>query len=155
MLDALRSGIVSEIEKYSDLTLPTVDVDSIVDELYDNVEQELEENISEVEDTELKSLLKIFGLDFKDYATEIALLKEEHPDIDNTVLARKLAAQIETSSQSLKSIKAKEATSESKVVPFNKWSKLAHDDLRYIHSQSKTTSELHKSLVEKGLIIKV
>ncbi|AFS39192.1 AAA family ATPase [Alteromonas macleodii] len=155
MLDALRSGRVSEIEKYSDLTLPTVDVDSIVEELYENVEQELEENISEVEDTELKSLLKIFGLDFKDYATEIALLKDEYPDIDNTVLARKLAAQIETSSQSLKSIRAKEATSESKVVPFRKWSKLAHDDLRYIHSQSKTTSELHKSLVEKDLIIKV
>ncbi|MEL7287173.1 MAG: hypothetical protein AAGJ57_06740, partial [Pseudomonadota bacterium] len=38
MLDALRSGIVSEIEKYSDLTLPTVDVDSIVEELYENVE---------------------------------------------------------------------------------------------------------------------
>ena len=130
MLDALRSGNVSEIEKYSDLTLPTVDVDSIVEELYENVEQELEENISEVKDTELKSLLKIFGLDFKDYATEIALLKDEHPYIDNTVLARKLAAQIETSSQSLKSIRAKEATSESKVVPFNKWSKLAHDDLR-------------------------
>ncbi len=90
----------------------------------------------EPKENELKSLLEFFKLDYKEHITEIALLKEEHPDIDNVTLVRKLIAEIDASEVSLKRVKRNEKNTKTNVISFSKWAKLDHDDLRYIWSQS-------------------
>ena len=44
----------------------------------------------EPEENELKSLLEFFKLDYKEHVSEIALLKDEYPDIDNVKPCKKV-----------------------------------------------------------------
>ncbi|WP_228258784.1 hypothetical protein [Acinetobacter sp. ANC 5045] len=37
----------------------------------------------------------------------------------------------------------------------NQWDTLSQDDLRFIHSQLLTEKDLHKSLLEKNLILEI
>ena len=152
MLDALRSGNIAEIQKYSDLTMPKVDVDKIASKMPQSIENDFIEDHNEAVESELQLLLGMFKLDYKEYITEIANLKEEYPGIDSPALTRKLIAEIDASKASLKSIKAKQLKPKTNVIPFSKWNKLDHDDLRYIHSNSKTESEMHRNLVEAAFI---
>jgi len=152
MLDALRSGNVAEIQKYSDLTMPKVDIDEVASNMPQSIEVDNIEDQSEAVESELQLLLLMFKLDYKAYLTEIASLKQDYPDIDNPALVRKLISEIDASAASLKSIKKKELKPKTNVISYSKWNKLDHDDLRYIHSNSKTESEMHANLVEAGLI---
>jgi hypothetical protein len=152
MLDALRSGNVEQIARYSDLTVPEVDIPQIASNVAHPIDDEDLESENVPIDSELQLLLKFFKIDYKQHTTEIALLREEHPDIDETTLAKKLIAEIEASTKGLKAIKAKEQGPKTNVIPYSKWGKLDHDDLRYIHSQSHTESEMHTNLVKNGLI---
>ncbi|MCW8093218.1 ATP-binding protein [Alteromonas sp. ASW11-130] len=152
MLGALRSCNISQIEKYSDLTLPKVDIEKIVSGMPQRLDNEPVSDSTEPEDSELKLLLQVFKLDYKEHITEIALLKDEFPGIDDMTLARKLIAQVEASSRNIQSIKVKEKGKKPDIIPLSKWNKLDHDDLRYILSQSKTESEMHSNLVNMGLI---
>ncbi len=151
MLEALRSGNLTQIGKYSDLTLPKVDIEQIASNvakpLIDDSESEAKHT-----DSELQALLNLFSIDYKEYATEIAYLRQDYPDIDNRTLVMKLIAQIETNVSSAKSIKSKQQKPKSNVIPYSQWNKLNHDDLRYILSQSKTESEMHANLKRRGLI---
>ena|GEM_PF-2252818 len=152
MLEALRSGNLTQIGKYSDLTLPKVDIE----QLASNVAQPLMDDSPESEtahtDSELQALLNLFSIDYKEYATEIAYLRKDYPDIDDRTLVMKLIAQIEANVSSAKSIKAKQQKPKSNVIPYSQWNQLNHDDLRYILSQSKTESEMHANLKHQGLI---
>ena len=152
MLDALRSGNEKEILKYSDLLIPTVDIEDVVKNMPQYVEELDISEQREPEENGLKSLLEFFKLDYKEHVSEIALLKDEYPDIDNVSLVRKLIAEVDASKVSLKSVQKKEQKPKTNVVPYGKWSKLDHDDLRYIRSQSNTESEMHSNLVKAGLI---
>jgi type II secretory pathway predicted ATPase ExeA len=152
MLDALRSGKVAEIQKYSDLTMPKLDIDEVANSMPQSIEDDIVEDQSEAVESELQLLLLMFKLDYKAYLTEIASLKQDYPDIDNPALVRKLISEIDASAASLKSIKKKELKPEKNVIPYSKWNKLDHDDLRYIHSNSKTESEMHANLVKASLI---
>ena len=155
MLDALRSGNEKEILKYSDLLIPTVDIEDVVKNMPQYVEELDISEQREPEENGLKSLLEFFKLDYKEHVSEIALLKDEYPDIDNVSLVRKLIAEVDASKVSLKSVQKKEQKPKTNVVPYGKWSKLDHDDLRYIRSQSNTESEMHSNLVKAGLIAAV
>jgi hypothetical protein len=152
MLEALRSGNLVQIEKYSDLTLPKVDIEQIASKVPQSLFEDNPDPEIESKDSELKALLSLFKIDYKQHMTEIAYLREEYPDIDNKTLVMKLIAQIEASVSSVKSIKAKEQKPKTNVIPYSQWNKLNHDDLRYILSQSKTESEMHANLKRQGLI---
>jgi hypothetical protein len=155
MLDALRSGNFAEIQKYSDLTMPKVDIDKVASNMPHSMEVVNIEDTSETIESELQLLLLMFKLEYKEHVTEIANLKEEYPDIDNPALVRKLMSEIDASAASLKSIKKKELKPKANVIPHSKWNKLDHDDLRYIYSQSKTESEMHANLQQRGLIASI
>jgi hypothetical protein len=155
MLEALRSGNFAEIQKYSDLTMPKVDIDKVASNMPHSMEVVNIEDTSETIESELQLLLLMFKLEYKEHVTEIANLKEEYPDIDNPALVRKLMSEIDASAASLKSIKKKELKPKANVIPHSKWNKLDHDDLRYIYSQSKTESEMHANLQQRGLIASI
>lgn len=153
MLDALRSGNQHEIERYSDLSTPKVDIEDIVSQVPQDVEPQEDMTRSSPEDAELKLLLGVFKLKFSDHVTQIAQLQEEYPDIDNPELVRKLITEIDADNQSIEKLKSKEKQTKTNVIPISKWSQLNHDDLRYIHSQSTTESEMHRNLKKAGIIV--
>ena len=153
MLDALRSGNPVQIAKYSDLTLPKVDIEQVANNMPQSMPLEEEQNAEKKSgDSELELLLSLLDIDYKQHAAQIALLQDEYPDIDSKTIVKRLVAEIEASKSGLKSVEAKQKDSKSNVIAYSQWSKLDHDDLRYIYSQSKTESEMHANLSKRGLI---
>ncbi|GAC31737.1 AAA family ATPase [Paraglaciecola polaris] len=156
MLDALRSGDSAQIAKFSDLTMPEVDVDTVVNSMpQDLPEEEISQQRDKPSDSQLELLLSLLDIDYKQHASQIVLLKEQHPDIDNKTLVKQLVTEIESSKSSYIKRKSLSKQTKSNVITPSHWHKLDHDDLRYIHSQSHTESEMHANLVKNGLIASI
>ena len=152
MLEALRSGNPAQIAKFSDLTLPKIDIEQLVNKMPQSIEADEASNNESTNDSELKLLLSLFDIDYKQHASEIGALRSDYPDIDNKSLVKKLVADIETSKVGAKTAIAEQKRRQSNVIPIKKWCSLDHDDLRYIYSQSETESEMHANLAKSGLI---
>jgi hypothetical protein len=159
MLDALRSGDSAQIAKFSDLTMPKIDVETVANRMPQELSEEPEEEVSQQSykpsDSQLELLLSLLDIDYKQHASQIGLLKEQYPDIDNKTLVKQLVTEIESNKSSYIKRESLSKQTKSNVITPSHWHKLDHDDLRYIHSQSHTESEMHANLVKNGLIASV
>lgn len=153
MLDALRSGNETEIAKYSDLTMPKVDIDSIVDNMAHDMPEHEEQPSSA--NGELEVMLKMLKIDIDQHVGEIARIKSEQPDVENSEIVQLLIAEIHSNKKMAKSIAENKNKKNDNVIKPNLWHKLDHDDLRYLMSQSDTTSAMHRNMKDAGLIAKL
>lgn len=159
MLDALRSGNIEKISRYSDLVIPNMDrkifdlqqkiksipVDKSSEDFFRQLVTEDERRIYTMFKDEYKPqhLIECIKTAYQEQPT--ASRQQIIPIIFNL-----LSADSYSSSDIVKLIPQK-----SEYLKPNQWDTLSQDDLRFIHSQLLTEKDLHKSLLEKNLILEI
>ncbi|MHB8181986.1 MAG: AAA family ATPase [Acidithiobacillus ferrivorans] len=151
MIDALKSGDVTKIARYSDLTIP--DVDKKILEL-GNLLRSKQENINTVaryrgneQAIRLHNMLVDMG-----YASDlleplICRAFKEHPDL----VMKDLMPLILNWYQSTDSEDSTSSTPKVPVVKKEKWHTLDSHDLRFLFSQASNEEDVYESLGQKGL----
>lgn len=152
MIDALRSGDIKKIARYSDLTIP--DVDRKILEL-SNLLQSQQESIDVVakyhgneQAIRLHNMLVDMG-----YASDLLepLINkafEDHPQMQ----MKDLMPLILTWYQNTDTAKPKPATKKTQSIKKADWHTLDSDDLRFLHSQASNDVDIQKSLQQAGLL---
>lgn len=158
MLDALRSGNIEKISRYSDLVIP--DMDRRVFDLQQKIKSM---PIDTSSDDIIRQLVtederRIYTM-FKDeydpqYLIEcIKTAYQEQPTASRQqiipIIFKLLSVDVDISND----IKIKIVPIKNKYLKSNQWDTLPHDDLRFIHSQFTEEIDLHQSLFKQGLII--
>ena len=152
MIDALRSGDITKIARYSDLTIP--DVDRKILEL-SNLLQSHQENIDVVakyrgneQAIRLHNMLVDTGYNSDLLEPLINKAFADHPQM----LIRDLMPLILTWYQNAGTEKPKPTTPKAQSIKKTEWHTLDSDDLRFLHSQAANDVDIHKSLQQAGLL---
>ena len=158
MLEALRSGNVEKISRYSDLIIPDMDrkvfdlqkmiqtmpLDTTTEDIYKQLATEDERRIYTMfkEEFEPQRLIECIKTAYQTYPT--AALQQIIP-----IIFSLLSSDIPISSGT----KIKKAAEKVEYLKPKQWETLQQEDLRFIHSQYLTEYELHQTLKEKGIIL--
>lgn len=152
MIDALRSGDITKIARYSDLTIP--DVDRKILEL-SNLLQSHQENIDVVakyrgneQAIRLHNMLVDTGYNSDLLEPLINKAFADHPQM----LIRDLMPLILTWYQNAGTEKPKPTTPKAQSIKKTEWHTLDSDDLRFLHSQAANDTDIQKSLQQAGLL---
>lgn len=158
MLDALRSGKVEKIARYSDLIVPDMDR-----KIFD-----LQREIQKVPvDTTIEDYLKQLSTEderriytmFKDEYDSTLLIQcikvayQQHPDLSRQqiipIIFDLLSNKPTTQNTPKKDVPPKKA----EYLKPKQWDTLPFDDLRFLHSQSSEESELYQALQKQGIVM--
>ena len=158
MLEALRSGNVEKISRYSDLIIPDMDrkvfdlqkmiqtmpLDTTTEDIYKQLATEDERRIYTMfkEEFEPQRLIECIKTAYQTYPT--AARQQIIP-----IIFSLLSSDIPISSGT----KIKKAAEKVVFLKSKQWETLQQEDLRFIHSQYLTEYELHQTLKEKGIIL--
>ena len=158
MLEALRSGNVEKISRYSDLIIPDMDrkvfdlqkmiqtmpLDTTTEDIYKQLATEDERRIYTMfkEEFEPQRLIECIKTAYQTYPT--AARQQIIP-----IIFSLLSSDIPISSGT----KIKKAAEKVEYLKPKQWETLQQEDLRFIHSQYLTEYELHQTLKEKGIIL--
>ena len=159
MLDALRSGNIEKISRYSDLVIP--DMDRKIFDLQQKiksipVDKSSEDFFRQLVTEDERRIYTMFKDEYKpQHLIEcIKTAYQEQPAASRQqiipIIFNLLSADSYSSSDIVKLIPQK-----SEYLKPNQWDTLSQDDLRFIHSQLLTEKDLHKSLLEKNLILEI
>ncbi len=152
MIDALRSGDITKIARYSDLTIP--DVDRKILEL-SNLLQSHQEGIDVVakyrgneQASRLHNMLVDMGFASDLLEPLINRAFEDHPHLR----IKDLMPLILTWYQNTDTENPKPAAPKTQSIKKTDWHTLDSDDLRFLHSQAANDVDIHKSLQQAGLL---
>ena len=152
MVDALRSGDVTQIARYSDLTIPDVDIKIL--EL-GHLLRSNQENIDTVvkyggneQAVRLHNMLVDMGYDSHLLEPLINKAFEDHPDL----MMKDLMPLILTWYQSVDAAKPKSSATKIETVKKTAWHTLDSEDLRFLFSQAANKEEFQESLSREGLL---
>ncbi|MBW9389213.1 AAA family ATPase [Enterobacter sp. EC_62] len=160
MLAALRSGIPEKIAQYSDLMVPEMDKRLI--QLQQDIaaikEKTTEEKALQQLATEDERRLYLLLKDVYDSNLLVPTVRKafaENPQLTMVQLLPIVSNWMSSGANSNTSMKGKSSKNKEKstVIKPNSWDELPSDDLRFIKSQCKNSTDVHTALNKQGMLL--
>jgi hypothetical protein len=158
MLDALRSGSIEKIARYSDLIVPDMDrkifdfQNKIKNTPVDTTTEDLLRNLSTEDERRIYTMFK----DEYDPQYLIQCIKvayQDHPNASRQQIIPIIFSLLSTKTSIPNSPKPQMTAEKIVYIKPQQWDTLPQNDLRFIYSEHQEEDNLHQVLVKKGLML--
>lgn len=152
MMEALRSGDPSKIARYSDLTIPDIDVKILeLSNLLESSKEQIRKSVrygGNDQAIRLHNMLVDMGHESDLLEPLIERAFEQHPDLQIKDLMPIILSWYQFSVQSPQARKQRKPKS----IKAKDWHTLDSDDLRFMHSQAANEEKMLKAAQQSGLV---
>jgi hypothetical protein len=158
MLDALRSGSIEKIARYSDLIVPDMDrkifdfQNKIKNTPVDTTTEDLLRNLSTEDERRIYTM-------FKDEYNPQYLIQcikaayQDHSNASRQQIIPIIFSLLSTEKPIPNNPKPKVTAEKTEYIKHQQWDTLPQDDLRFTYSQHQEENQLHQIFVDKGLML--